>query len=323
MRLAVAPDAGRAAAAQERRRRDDGSRITPASFSRSRYTPAPVTRLALLVALMVAAALRLHRIGLPVLTSDEAFSWRLIRYPLPATLERAALDVHPPLYYFVLEAWAAIFGASPAALRSLSALLGVLAVAMAYAVCVEALRWGGDPSARARLGALLAAGAMALQAAPISHARNARMYALAILLGAVTCWLLMRALRAGEGRHRWWWSAYGIAVGAFCATHYYALFTVAAQALFVFTLWRPAGEERRQAMLRCVAALGLAGLLFSPWLPVMVRQARQVRAEYWIPEASAGALGTALVHWAAGGELVIGRTPLPGLLALGAVLAWG
>ena len=44
--------------------------------------------------------------------------------------------------------------------------------------------------------------------------------------------LTVRALR-GVTRERRWWIAYGVAVAAFCATHYYALFTVAAQAVFV------------------------------------------------------------------------------------------
>lgn len=280
-----------------------------------------MTRLALLAPLIVAAALRLHGIGLPVLTSDEAFSWRLIRYPVPEMLRRAALDVHPPLYYFALDAWAALAGSSPAAIRGLSALLGVLAVAMAYAVCIETLRSAGADGRRARLGALLAAGAMAIQAAPIGHGRNARMYALAIVLGAATCWLLLRALRPGE--RRWgWWAAYGVAVAAFCATHYYAAFTVAAQVVFVAFIWQPLPGERRPALRRAAAALALAALLSSPWLPVIARQAEQVRQAYWIPPVSVGALGTALVHWAVGAEMAIGAA-WAWLIALGALLAWG
>lgn len=280
-----------------------------------------MTRLALLVPLIVAAGLRLFRIGLPVLTSDEAFSWRLVQYHVPEMLRRAALDVHPPLYYLILDAWVMVWGTSPSALRGLSALLGVLAVAMAYALCLEASRiddYGGS-FARARRGALLAAVLVAIQAAPVAQGRSARMYALAVLLAGVTSWLLLRALRAPAGVWRWW-LAYGIAVAAFWATHYYALFTVAAQMIFVMLHSRRQPDARR-ARLRFAAALALAAALFSPWLPVMARQAEQVRQSYWIPAASLDSLGRSVVQWAAGAELAAG-TPLPWLLALAAILGW-
>jgi hypothetical protein len=281
-----------------------------------------VTRLALLVPLIVAAFLRFHRIGLPVLTSDEAFSWRLIRYPVPGMLRRLALDVHPPLYYFVLDAWAGICGDSPAAIRSLSAVLGVAAVAMGYAVCVEASRFGGDgASSRARMGALLVAVVMALQTAAVGHGRNARMYALAILLGAVACWSLLRALRAGESPQRWW-VVYALSVAAFCATHYYALFIVAAQAIFVLLASRsPATPLPLGAPRKMVVALGFAAALYIPWLPVMLRQVEQVRQAYWIPAPSFSTLAVAIVNWGAGTEVRFGP-PLPWLLLLGALIAW-
>ena len=281
-----------------------------------------MTRLALLVPLIVAAALRLFRVGMPALTSDESFSWRLVGSPLPEMLRRAALDVHPPLYYFALDAWVRVWGTSPLALRGLSALLGVLAVAMAYALCVEASRFDGDGLAatRARSGALLAAVLIAIQAAPIAHGRNARMYALAILLGGASSWLLLRALRGDAGQRRWW-VAYGIAVAAFCATHYYALFTVAAQALFVTTLSR-ARPDAKAARRRFAAALVLAGALFSPWVPVLARQAEQVRQTYWIPAPTLPSLGLSLVQWAAGAELDV-AAPLPWLIVLALVLGWG
>jgi uncharacterized membrane protein len=277
-----------------------------------------VRRLALLVPLIVAAGLRLFRIGLPVLTSDESFSWRLSGYPVREMLRRAALDVHPPLYYLALDGWSAVFGASPAALRGLSAVLGVLAVAVAYAVTREAMRLSDvADGSRAQAGALLAALLVAIQAAPIAHSRNARMYALGILLGGLTSWLLLRALR-GPTRERRWWIAYAAAVAAFCATHYYALFTVAAQALFVAVSRR---EEVRASRRRCALALVLAAALFSPWLPVLLRQADQVRRNYWIPAATPSSLATSLVQWAAGAEMPI-AVPVLWLVALAVLLAW-
>jgi dolichyl-phosphate-mannose-protein mannosyltransferase len=188
-------------------------------------------------------------------------------------------------------------------------------------VCLEASGLDGDGGApdRGRGGALLAATLAAIQAAPVAHGRNARMYALAILLAGVTSWLLLRALRDPVARR--WWLAYGVAVAAFCAAHYYALFTVAAQALFV--ILRPLRDQDRHLRKRRFAgALLIAAALFSPWLPVLARQAEQVRRNYWIPAPTVSSVASSVVHWAAGAETVPG-TPWVWLLALAAILGWG
>src|SRR5688572_12056019 len=59
---------------------------------------------------------------------DESFTAMLISYDWGEPVRRAALDVHPPLYYFILKVWTAAFGSSLLAMRSLSALcmLGVI-----------------------------------------------------------------------------------------------------------------------------------------------------------------------------------------------------
>ena len=48
--------------------------------------------------------------------------------PFAQIARDAANDIHPPLYYFLLRIWTRIFGMTEIALRSLSALLGVLLV---------------------------------------------------------------------------------------------------------------------------------------------------------------------------------------------------
>jgi hypothetical protein len=200
---------------------------------------------------------------------------------------------------------------------------------MAYAVVREAARLGGEgevgdraDDARGHGGALLAAALVAIQAASVAQGRNARMYALGVLLAGATGWLLLRARRGAPDEKRWW-IGYGVAVAAFCATHYYAVFIVAAQAVFVLAGAR-AGWGAPFARRRFLAALAQAAVLFGPWLPVMIRQAEQVRENYWIPGATLASLGVSLVQWAAGAEVGI-AAPLAWLfvLALACVLGWG
>jgi mannosyltransferase len=264
---------------------------------------APPGSLAALAAVLAAgAAVRSWRLALPGLTSDEAFSWRLSTFAPGEIVRRTAEDVHSPLFYLVLKGWLAAAGASPFALRLLSVVLGLCAVAVVFALVREA----GGGAGGATVAALLAA----LHPLQVQQARNARMYALGVLLAALTALLLLRALRA-EARSWPWWCAYGVAAALFVYAHYYALFTLAAQALGGLAL----AGDRRARFVRGLAVAGGVGLaLLAPWLPALLAQARRVKEEYWIPPVTGDTLLSALLRWATG---------LPGgPLAWLALLGW-
>jgi mannosyltransferase len=88
--------------------------------------------LMLAVVLLAGLMLRLQTASTRSIWFDEAWSWRMSRFPLAELIERTAADVHPPLYYLLLKAWTALFGDSPLAMRSMSALFGVLTILAAY-----------------------------------------------------------------------------------------------------------------------------------------------------------------------------------------------
>src|SRR5687768_6529637 len=94
----------------------------------------------LLLALVVGAFLRVYQINDRSLWFDEAFSWRLVLFPLPEMITRAAADVHPPLYYFFLKGWTGVFGSSLAALRAFSVALGLASILMTYRFAATAWR---------------------------------------------------------------------------------------------------------------------------------------------------------------------------------------
>ena len=254
----------------------------------------PRPTLALLLAIvLVGLAPRAWRLTTPGLTSDEAFSWRLARYPAAEMLGRAAQDVHPPLYYLVLLGWLDAFGEGTGALRGLSVILGLCAIVLAFAVVGEAARLDGRDADRP--AGLFAALLLALHATQVLQSRNARMYALGTALALGSAWLLLRAHRA-TGRRLAWWTAWGLAAAAAVATHYYLLFTVAAQAG-----WAVVRARRRPGGAReLVLAAAVAAVVLAPWAPMLWRQARQVRAEYWIPPATPSALFEGIARWALG-----------------------
>jgi mannosyltransferase len=264
----------------------------------------------LVVTLVVAGVVpRAWRLDTPGLTSDEAFSWRLTGYPTGEMLRRATLDVHPPLFYLVLGGWRRAFGDGVAALRGLSVAMGLLAIAIVFVLVQEAMRLdekGGGGTDVAGRAAALAAAFTTVQATQVLQSRNARMYALGTVLAVLSAWILLRAMRAAP-RRAGWWVLWGLAAAAAVATHYYLAFTIAAEA--VWAAW-PARTRPRWAHLRGLAlGIGVAMAALAPWSGAFWRQARQVRAEYWIPPATPTVLREGLARWALG--LDPGRAALP------------
>jgi len=261
---------------------------------------------ALVVIAGVALIVRCYRLGLPGLTNDEAFSWRMTLYEGQGLLGRIRSDVHPPLYYLLLKTWVNVWGTSPVSLRSLSVALGLLCVPLLHALCVEGARLAKPEisPARAHGGALFSAFLLAIHGAQFSPSRTARMYSLGVFLAGLTAWLLLRALQA-RGRSEVWWCGYTVAVAGFCYTHYYAFFTICAQALFMFAyLIRGALKSgiRKTAPSATgfILATMLALLLYSPWVPVLMYQIEQVRTGFWIPAVSASEATHVFIWWGTG-----------------------
>ncbi|MCS6834676.1 MAG: glycosyltransferase family 39 protein [Anaerolineae bacterium] len=147
---------------------------------------AALSAFALLI--LLAFALRLHRIGEASLRGDEGFSaqyWAGL--PLGESLVNiATLEPHPPLTYAVFRAWGLVFGiSSETVLRLLPALANLLGMAALYAI---------GKRLHSRLAGLIAAASWAFHPYLIWHSQDFRNYAVWSGLSAVTLWLGLRAV---------------------------------------------------------------------------------------------------------------------------------
>ena len=99
------------------------------------------------------------------------------------------------------------------------------------------------------------------------------MYALAGALAAFSSWILVKALVSTSSRWRWW-LVYAVVALLSLYTHYFALFMLAAQALFaVIWLWRAYWRRENMAMVRPArVAFAIIGLGFVPWAPTIWHQ---------------------------------------------------
>lgn len=211
----------------------------------------------MLLILGLAALLRAYNLSGQSLWADEGNSAVLARYSLVEIAQRTAFDIHPPLYYWLLKGWTAMFGSSEAGLRSLSVVLGL---GLVYLVGLLGWRFF---SPRAGLMAAFIAAVAPLQ---VYYAQEARMY---MLLAFVTTLTALAALfylhYQGRGAAP---VVYGVAAAAGLYTHYaYPLILVAANLAVLAGLRRSGGSLRRWLVLQVIPLV-----LYLPWLPVAWRQ---------------------------------------------------
>jgi len=210
----------------------------------------------MLIILLLAAALRFHRLGAQSLWYDEGISYARALRSLPELLPQLRQTVHVPVYFVLLGWWQALTGTSEFALRSFSVLCSLLSIAWVYAL--------GKGILHPLVGAV-AALLVALNNFSIYYAQEVRMYALLAAIAAASMCLACNF--RGESRYL---RRDSIALALLNAAGIYTQITyiwVIAAQVIVCMLWR----WREPKALRSFAAAQSAALLsFLPWLPTLL-----------------------------------------------------
>ena len=223
----------------------------------------------LLIAILLGVGLwlRLYRIDVQNIWWDEARNIDVASRPWTAIAGSPELDIHPPLYFYLLHAWMGGLGRSEFAVRALSAFLGMLSAPLLF---VLGRRVAG------RTGARLALATGALAPFFLAEAQETRMYTAAFVWLLVAAYCLLRALDAATGDRRWW-IGYSLVASASLLTHYSAIFALAPWQAWILLragaqAWR--GQRRAAAAILLKAFLAGVGmiLLFLPQAPIALRQ---------------------------------------------------
>ncbi len=224
--------------------------------------PSAVSRFLPIAALLLFAfGLRAHRIGEQRVWWDEGWSVWVARFSPLEILRQTGHDVHPPLYFELLHFWRALSGDSEAALRLSAALLGVLTIALTYALGRRMARGTLSPAWANTVG-LLAALFLTVSRFAIAWSQEVRMYALASLLAVLAVWAARRVWDRGWRRDA---ALYVLATAAGLYTLY--LFAPVWMAVNVAWLWVWRGApDRRREFLRWAGLQLLVLALFLPWL---------------------------------------------------------
>ncbi len=243
-----------------------------------KFLNAGTDKLWLLGGIIVSAVLQFSTIGWRHIWHDESFTAMLIDYDVAELLERAAIDVHPPLYYLLLKGWAELFGVSEAALRGFSAVFMIGAVAVTFVLVRHLLG-----SLAARAGLITAT----IGAFIVRYGMEMRMYGLAAFIGATATYLFVRLI--DHSLRRAWWIVYAILITALIYTHYFASLLVVVHGLYLLLELRRQNPRTKWSKLlksRPVIYWVLSGLgaavLFLPWLPKFLDQASVVNNGFWI-----------------------------------------
>jgi 4-amino-4-deoxy-L-arabinose transferase-like glycosyltransferase len=226
----------------------------------------------------LALVLRLIRLGGRPLWYDEAFAVLYAEKPFSTMLygtvtrvEGAAADVHPLFFYSTLHAWMLAVGQSPAAVRTLSVLLGVATVGMTYLLARRL--FGG-------LAGLAAAAVVAASPFHVYYSQEARMYALLGFAGVTMAYFFVRAWSAGGWGN---WLAFGVFAALTLYAHNLGVMFLAGLDLWVaWTLLRSRSlvwPSLRPLLLAHLLALAL----FAPWLAVLPSQFGKIEQAYWVP----------------------------------------
>ncbi len=196
--------------------------------------------------LLLALALRVHRLGGQSLWYDEAVTAQVSAQGLAELTRWTADDIQPPLYYYAVAGWTRLAGRSGWALRFPSAFFGVLTVALLWAAAQRLFGRGRRGRWAAGIAGLLAA----LSPLYIYYAQEARMYTLLTGLGVLAGYALLRTnggtgeqggggvegRRAG-GAGTVWWVVFVLASAAMLYTHYFGLFLLMAYGICWLAGW--------------------------------------------------------------------------------------
>jgi mannosyltransferase len=225
------------------------------------------------VVLVVAASVLLRFWTRSGLWLDEALTVDIARLPLHAIPEALKHDGAPPLYYYLLHFWMALFGQSNDAVRALSGIIAVLTLPVAW-LCGQ--RFGGRAVAWTTL-VLFASAPFA-----VYYATEARMYALVILLTGCGFLALQRALEKPRPGNL---AAVAVVAAALLYTQYWSLYLVGMVGLWlIVSVVRDHRRGRPEdAPWPALIAVAVGFVLFLPWVPTFLYQSKHTATPWAAP----------------------------------------
>ncbi|MGD2078662.1 MAG: glycosyltransferase family 39 protein, partial [Chloroflexota bacterium] len=235
---------------------------------------------ALLAILLLAMAVRIHKLDGQSIWNDEGLSIYRASQSLPAILANTitldgvdSRDTNPPIYFLLLSLWRSAAGGSIFALRYMSVLAAVVSVAVFYQLGRRALN---------RPTGVIAAFLLALSPFHVWMSQEIRNYSLLLLFNLLSVYGLFRYADQQGKRGAWRWLVlWGAAGVTGIYIHFFAALVFAYGALAVLWLWLRRLRQKRdwRPSRLIVAVLVVVGLVS---LPILWTGFSRFRVEYQI-----------------------------------------
>lgn len=225
------------------------------------------------VTIFLAAVLRLYRIGNESLWLDEALSLNFVTREFTTFELLFALplsDPHPPLYYLLLDGWIAVFGTSEVILRLPSAMFGIGAVILIYALGKKTVD---------REAGIVAAGLLGLSPFHIYYSQEARMYTLLVLLTLLSFYFLVALVDSSSDDDWRTVVAYIAATVLLGYTHVYGLLIILSQNVYIGLRLLLAKNPYRGgdtewsipiSLVRWIGIQSVVATLLGPWIGILL-----------------------------------------------------
>lgn len=229
----------------------------------------------LLLIILLGAILRIYDLGSESIWLDEAYTIEISKHGPVEIIKEILRDNenHPPLYYSIMHYWIKLFGDSAFSVRFPSVIFGVLSIIAVYKMAKLLFN---------KNTALLSALILATSVMLIELSQEARSYSLFALLSILSFYFFTKLLKQ---QSFWICALYIISSLLLLSSHYYAVFVLIAQNIFIFTNFLLSREYKSLSLGRWVLLQLILFVLYLPHL-YLIAQAGATKEGLWLSAPS-------------------------------------
>ena len=188
---------------------------------------------------------------------------------------------HVPLYFIILRLWVDCLGNSIAVIRSLSAVISLLAIPFMYWLCLELFD--------SLLAGLIGAASIAISPFFVLYAQEARPYSLWTVTILLSSWFLLRAIRLPSKLN---WGLYGLSIILSIYTHTLSVLFVISHTVYVLL---SQGFRSIKVLIAHLITVLISFIAFLPWFRfIFINQEELSNSVEW---HSIIISGSSLVNW--------------------------
>ncbi len=237
--------------------------------------------------IVIGSLLRIYHLGTESIWLDEVASIDGSKESLVSVIESSGrLHNVPPLYFVLLHFWMLLFGKGEIAVRSLSAIFGIVSIFVIYKVGCQLFN---------RKVGLISGFLSAISCYHIYYSQEARAYSLLQLLTLLSFSVFIKIVKTDNKRG--FYSVLLLLTNVCLAyTHPYGLFVIISQIVYFLFLW----SEYKRLRFWFLGVQVATVAFFSPWIPTFLGRVSKVSEGFWIDKPSLKHIYGTLKYYASG-----------------------